>query len=121
MSGCFVTTALFLRDDLDPKTVYQIGEELGVLSSGISKKFITEKLAVRNQEKWNTTRDQRIRPRRSVNEGRLAANNDRSEPRNLDPSTVIDLPAKENSGNQSTGPQTPGSFAALPHPIIKNP
>jgi|GEM_PF-3020400 len=38
-----VTTALFLREDVKPKTVYEIGEPLGVLSSGISRKFIDER------------------------------------------------------------------------------
>jgi len=35
-----VTTALFLRNDIKPKTIYEIGEPIGVLNSSISSKFI---------------------------------------------------------------------------------
>jgi len=51
-----VTTALFLRDDLDPKTVYKIGEPLGVLTSGISRKFITERYADLQFKEYPTTK-----------------------------------------------------------------
>jgi Schlafen, AlbA_2/Bacterial extracellular solute-binding proteins, family 3 len=40
-----VTTVLYLREDIKPKSIYEIGEPLGILNSGSSKHFITEKYA----------------------------------------------------------------------------
>ena len=49
------TTALFLREDIKPKTVYEIGEPLGVLSSGISRKFISENYSALEFKEYQTT------------------------------------------------------------------
>ena len=38
-----VTTSLYLKKKIKPKSIYEIGEPLGVLNSGISRKFVVSK------------------------------------------------------------------------------